>query len=370
MLHRRIFALIGALATLIPHLATEARAAEPLPAAVFGYDPDRGAFIGTRDGRWELNPYAMVQLQNVTLFEHGKEVSTSFILHSAKFILHGHIFDPTLTYHFQLNVGEGKVLAEDIYLRWDPARFFGVIVGQIEVPYNRQHLTLEAYQQLIDRSIVDARFNLQRDIGIEVYAQDPLHRFEATLGVWNGARQNAPNDDKTYMTTLRLAYNPWGPILFREADLDDSRRPLLSIATAGSYNPARVIPDAAGAKPPVTQHGIAQGVAEVTLRYRGLSLSTEAHVRRFSLEGSKEKRDYGAFGQVGMFLLPRHLEVAARFAGVAGDLGARDAARELEVGASYYFRGHRLKLQAGYGRLTLRDGTLDQRVRTQLEFFL
>ena len=68
----------------------------------------------TPDRRWELNPYAMVQLTHVTS-GHGSHIdSTGFNLHSAKFILHGHIYDPSLTYHFQLNAGEGRVVAEDL----------------------------------------------------------------------------------------------------------------------------------------------------------------------------------------------------------------------------------------------------------------
>ena len=360
--------LRAALAAALALLAAPARA--DLPPADFGYDPDRGAFIRTRDHAWELNPYAMVQLQHVSMFEKGEVSSTTFSLHSAKLIFHGHVFDPTLTYHFQLNAGEGKVVAENIYLRWDPDLALGILAGQIEVPFNRQHITLEAYQQLVDRSIVDQRFTLQRDIGAAAYAGDRGHRFEATLGVWNGARQNAPNDDKTFMGTLRLAVNPWGPILYREADLDDSRSPRLSIAAAGAYNPARVVPDPGGVSPPLNWHHVAQAVGEVTLRYRGASLSTEAHVRNHALDDGKSRLQYGAFGQLGVFVLPRHLELEARFAAILGKLGPRDATRELTAGVSYYFRGHRLKLQADASRLETRDATVDYRVRTQLEIFM
>jgi hypothetical protein len=361
----RIFAALGVAAAL---QAGPARAAPP--AAELGYDPDRGAFIRTPDHAWELNPYAMVQLQQASVFANGDAGSTTFSLHAAKLILHGHVFHPSLTYHFQVNAGDGKVVAENIYLRWDPDPAVGLLVGQIEVPWNRQHITLEAYQQLIDRSIVDQRFNLQRDLGAAVYAGDRGHRFEAILGVWNGARQNAANDDKTYMGTLRLAYNPFGPIPYREADLADTRAPLLSIATAGAYNPARIITDPSGATPPVTWRHVAQAVGEVTLRWRGVSLSTEAHVRHLDVEGGKPKLDYGAFGQAGVFLLPRHLEVEARFAAVRGKLQPTDVARELTLGVAYYFRGHRLKLQADTSQLVQEGGAVDYRARTQLEFFL
>ena len=172
------------------------------------------------------------------------------------------------------------------------------------MPFNRQHITLEAYQQLIDRSIVDQRFTLQRDIGAAAYAGDRGHRFEATLGVWNGARQNASNDNKSFMRTLRLAYNPWGPIIYREADLDDSRSPRLSIAAAGAYNPARVVVDPNGVSPPVIWHHVAQAVGELTAGVswyiRNHRLKVQADTSR--LETRDATLDYRVRSQLEFFM--------------------------------------------------------------------
>ncbi len=364
MSSKRLLAFTAAAAII----AASAPARADLPRAEFGYDPDQGAFIRTPDHAWELNPYAMVQLQQVSTFaKAGNE--TTFALRSAKLILHGHVFHPSITYHLQINTGNGVVAAEDVYVRWDPDKAFGLLAGQIEVPYNRQHITLEAYQQLIDRSIVNQRFTLQRDIGAALYAGDRAHRFEAVIGIWNGARQNAPNDDKTFMGSLRLAYNPFGPIPFREADIADTRSPRLSIAAAGAYNPARVIEGPAGGSPS-TWHHVAQAVGEVTFRWRGVSLSIESHVRNIDLETGERRFDYGAFGQAGIFILPSHLEVEARFAAIDGKLPEGDPSREITAGMSYYFRGHRLKIQADASRIIRTGGGVDHRVRTQIGVFL
>ena len=344
---------------------------DPVPRPTVGYAPDSGAFLRTRDGAWELNSYAMVQITNVTTGGHALPDASGFNLHAAKFILHGHVYDPSITYHFQLNAGEGKVVAEDLYLRWDARPWLGVLIGQNEVPYNRQHITLEAYQELIDRSVVDARFTLQRDIGIAMYLHDASHRVELVAGLFNGARQNAPNDDGTYMTTVRFAVNPWGPISFREADLDDSPRPKLSVAVAGAYNPKRVVPPGdASSAPPTAVHHIVQGEVETTLRYQGLSLTTEAHARRLSDDRATLHIDEGAFIQAGYFVVPHRMQLAARRALVIGDLARADVASETTVGASYYFRGHRLKVQIDGSTLGTRGGTSGWRGRAQLEFFL
>ncbi|MGZ3450550.1 MAG: porin [Polyangiales bacterium] len=352
-----------ALALFAPAVARADESSLP----IVGYDPDRGAFIRTPDGAWELNPYAMVQLTQVNTW-HGAPADTSgFNVRAAKLIFHGHVLVPELTYHYQINAGEGRVVAEDVYLRWDPLPWFGLLVGQNEVPYNRQHITLEAYQELVERSSVDARFNLQRDIGLTAYLSALDHRLEATLGVYNGARQNSPNDDTTYMTTARLAFNPWGPIAFREADLDYSLHPKLSLAFAVAHNPQRIVP---GEKSNTTLLSITQAVVESTLRFRGLSLTTEGHARRQTPEGHATQRDYGAFTQVGYFVMPHHLEIIGRYGAIGGVTSATDVTREETVGVSLYLRGHRFKLQVDGSRLETLGAGVGLRTRAQLEFFL
>jgi hypothetical protein len=346
--------------TIAVGAAREARAAT-------GYDPERGAYIRTDDGRWELNPYGMVQLQNVTTWSSGEVRRTSFALHSAKAIFHGHVYDPSLTYHFQLNAGEGRVVAEDVYLRWDPIAELGLLVGQVEVPFNRQHITLEAYQELIDRSIVDARFSLQRDLGGAAYVSDAAHTVEWTTGVWNGARQDAPNDDASYELTTRLAWNPFGPIAFREADLADSHHPRLSLAAAGAYNPKRVVTDAAGHA--TTTRRIAQDVIESTLRWRGLTLSTEGHTRHLTDDRGRSRVDYGTFLQAGLFLVPRHVELITRAGAIAGTLAQGDVAHEGTIGVSWYLHDHRFKLQADASSLELFAAPTLHRARAQVQFF-
>jgi phosphate-selective porin OprO and OprP len=362
---------LATLAVALALVSTERSArAEPLPGVIAGYDAERGTFIRTSDERWELNPYAMVQITHATTGRSSHVDTTGTNLHAAKLILHGHIFDRALTYHFQINAGEGKVVAEDVYLQWRATPWFAVLVGQNEVTFNRQHITLEAYQELVDRSTVDARFNLQRDIGAAFYFSDPASHYEATAGVWNGARQNAANDDTGYMGTLRLAYNPLGPIAFREADLADSPTPKVSFAVAGAFNPERVVAPVAPATSVTTLHHIAQGVAEATLRYRGVSLTNELHVRRQAIDSGPHAVDTGGFAQLGVFVVPRHLELVGRVARMAGTVAKSDTIGEQTGGVSYYVLGHRLKLQADGSRLqtrAIRDGW---RARAQLEFFL
>jgi hypothetical protein len=219
--------LVSSLVFLTLVGSSSAGSAAPLSRVVAGYDPERGTFVRTEDGRWELNPYAMVQLTRVTS-------------------------------------GQG----------------------------------------------------------------------------------------------------------FREADLEDSRAPKVSLAVAGAYNPERIAVGQSSVPTTSTLHHVAQGVAEATLRYRGLSLTNELHVRRQAIDGAPHAWDTGGFAQVGFFVVPSHLQLVSRLARVAGTVNNSDLIGEETLGVSYYFFGHRFKVHTDGSHLETRASREGWRARLQLEFFL
>lgn len=331
-----------------------------------GYDLEQGTYVRTSDRRWEFNPYAMVQLLNVTSVPQAAPASTSVAVHAAKLIFHGHVFSPKLTYHFQVNFGEGRAVAENMYLYYQPLRWLGLLVGQIEVPLNRQHITLEAYQQFVERSQVDRRFTLQRSVGLAVYLNTVKRTVEWTSGVWRSPAAEPAAATLVPMLSTRLALSPTGPIEYREGDLTSSPRPRLQVALAGAYDPHAVTSTASGTSPEVSE--LLQGVAEFTLRFRGISVTGEGHLRHRG--GAASRLSYGAFAQAGVLIGPPFVELVARYGWLGGDMASGDIEREMTAGGSYYFHGHRFKIQGNYSRLMTRGRAAQHRVLLQLEFFV
>lgn len=328
-----------------------------------GYDPERGAYVRTSDGRWELNPYAMVQLMSDTEVPQDAPASTSAMVRAARLIFHGHVFSPTVTYHVQVNFAGGKAVPDNVYLHYQPWRWLGLLVGQIEVPLNRQHITLEAYQQFVERSQVDRQFNLQRSVGLIVYVSSAKHALEWTSGLFRAPAADPAAGTLAPMLTTRFSWSPFGPIEFREGDLALSQRPRLQLALAGVYDPYPATPVPTPAEP----GDVLQAVAELTLRFRGISISSEGHVRR--RRGASPELSYGAFGQVGVLVLPPNLELVGRYGWLGGGMDSADVQRETTTGASYYFHGHRLKVQGNYSRIRMGASTTQHRILFQLEFF-
>ncbi|MGH7197713.1 MAG: hypothetical protein ACREH5_03120, partial [Candidatus Omnitrophota bacterium] len=60
---------------------------------------------------------------------------------------------------------------------------------------------------------------------------------------------------------------------------------------------------------------------------------------------------FGFHGQAGYFVIPRHLEVVARFSGAIPTAAGVVNGYEAGGGIGYYFKGHKLKLMTDYAVL-------------------
>ena len=80
----------------------------------------------------------------------------------------------------------------------------------------------------------------------------------------------------------------------------------------------------------------------------------------------------GFFSQAGYYVIPKKLEVAARYSTLDPDDNVSDdIGREYTGGINYYFRGHRSKIQADVGHFVTEQGDEDDknenRVRVQYQ---
>ena len=277
--------------------------AQATPASVT-YDPARGTVIRTYDGRWEFNPYAMVQLTHTTAGA-GAVTDTGFRLRVARLIFHVNALTPALVYHVQINAADGRgkagrrlpALASEAMAgsargadRGDAqpaAHHPGGLPGAGRAVAHRCPFHV-ATRHRRDRVSLRRRTQVRGDPR-HLQWRRPEHHQRQSLVPGLGAARVQP---------------PGAPSRFREADLDDTPRPKLSLALAGAFNPERIDPSAADPSKVTVTRDIAQAVAELTLRVRGLSVTEETHVRRRVLDRGRPAVDVGAFAQIGWFILP------------------------------------------------------------------
>jgi len=350
-----------------------------------------GFDIQTRDGKFEMLIQSRVQLRysynqegdslapaSLTSFDDKRD--SSFRVRRARIKVGGHGYVPWLKYYFEHDWVSNTLLD----WRVDVARFKWATlrVGQWKIDYNRERVDSSGAQQFVERSIVNAPFTLDRQIGARLGG----HFFEGThaylvynIGVFSGTGINQTrNDDKKMLYMGRIQWNFMGRDLpFSQSDIEYTEQPTGSIAFAGAHNRSdrfnfptetRSVGVVDG------QFEINQGVQEFAFKWNGLSIQEEFHVKRVTNRStSLRTTSFGSYAQVGYFphaligFIPRPLEFAYRYAFVdPDDSVGSDVRREHTVAANWFFAGHRNKITVDYSHLTQAGGfTPVDRVRLQ-----
>jgi len=304
--------------------------------------------------------------------------TSSFRIRRARIKVGGHGFVPWLKYFVEYDWVSNTLLD----YRLDIAKFkWGTLrVGQWKIDYNRERVDSSGNQQFVERSIVNAPFTLDRQIGVRLGG----HLFEGTyaylvynIGVFSGTGiNNARNDDKKMLWMGRIQWNFLGrDVPFSQSDPEYTPLPIGSIAFAGAHNRTDriVFPGTRNGTVVDGQFEIDQGVQEFAFKWNGLSIQEEFHVKHVTNETTQVKTtSYGAYAQVGYFphavldFMPHDLEFAYRYAFVDPNHAVgSDVLREHTVAANYFFARHRNKITLDYSHLTQPGFTPEDRVRLQ-----
>jgi hypothetical protein len=168
----------------------------------------------------------------------------------------GFVGAPTIMYAIQLSFADGDVgelpdgqnsnIIRDAVVFYRPNQNWTFMFGQTKLPGNRQRVNSSGALQLTDRSINNARFNIDRDFGFQVhYFKSQKDKFSYNIkGAFsNGEGRNfADEPDNGIALTGKVELLPFG--IFEkdganfEGDLVREQNPKLYIAGAFNQNNA------------------------------------------------------------------------------------------------------------------------------------
>jgi phosphate-selective porin OprO and OprP len=302
-----------------------------------------------------------VQLPGTTARGQGKG---SFRIRRAKTTFEGWFWKPELTFELQLNWAEPEPGAstdtplEDGYLQWDASKkgAFMVRMGQFKVPLGRQEMSTSSGLQFVERSILSFEFTRGRDIGVEVRGRIANDKLEYRAGMFNGnPASRLENDNTKFQYNARLSLQPFGPVAYRESDLETKDRPLLAVEAEFESNNLHGATNANDLDTTIL------GTALV-FKYKGFSLYGEYFDRERKPETGPTFKSNGFIVQSGLFLIRDHFEVAVRYASFdpTDQVGGNDIT-ERGGALNYFILGHALKVQADYREVE--NDALDQRTR-------
>ncbi len=387
--------------TVLPAIAFGDAPADP--DVHFQYLPGKGLEARQGDGRMRLITRVRAQFQYSVLNDSAEDqdAEQSFQIRRARLQFLGNFFGRHNKFKIELAYSP-----RDLSLTTDPVRtrrtplltWYGefdhlrdltIRLGQYKVPYSRQRVISSGNLQLVDRSIVNGEFNVDRDVGLDIRSKDFLGlgmlRYYLYVGVGEG-RDAFQRDDFGMMYIARAEFLPLGMFKdYSEGDLKRTRTPKLSIGAAYAF-----VDNAKGNRGILGSRFEDGGTTDyhnVTVdlmaKWLGFSLQSEFMWRdgkRFrgdalddmgnAVPTEAARNGFGWFIQAGHILKRIPLEFSARYALIrsTGDSSLSDA-NELGAAVSYYFARHPLKLQTDYFRLWNQDGFGDGRdqLRVQLQ---
>ncbi|WP_298273557.1 porin [Geobacter sp.] len=279
-----------------------------------------------------------------------------------KMWMKGHAYTKDLTYKLQANFVDGgsEKLLEDAFLNYRLMDEVQLLAGQDKVPFARQELTSSGAQQFVDRSNTTDTFKPGRDIGAMLHGQIEKGLVEYAFGWYGGAGQSKTRSTNDNAIAARIEFNPFGYLKKSEADLEMTKKPLLSFGAdyyrnkfvKGESNNTSFYGKwlekgaifAANEKVEVNTAS-----ADIAFKWMGASAQAEYFWAQADGDAAAKttQRAHGFYAQAGYFIIPKHLEAAVRYSYVDPNRDkTQDLRTETQGAVSYYFNKHNLKLQA------------------------
>ena len=267
------------------------------------------------------------------------------------------------------SAGERTPHLRDAWLQWNACDWASLRMGQYKTQGGRQFNAEDRALQFSDDSIATSYFNLGRQHGLSAWGSLADGMVDLSAGIYNGISdgegQNFGGVDTKHTVVVAARVNAMGKMnIAEEGDMDWTADPALSIGASWSYSDAT----AAALGGDFTQDNIA---ADVNFKYNGWGLHGEYFYQNTDPDdGSDKVQPMGFYVQGGYYVMPKELELAARYGLVdcddgtaGGDCVGNDKLNEVAVSVNYYWWKHNLKGQLGYWLLN-EDGVDGDDVNT------
>jgi hypothetical protein len=337
----------------------------------------KGFEFRTGDGRYVLQFDTRLQFRashpsddNPVTFEPEPD-QTTFSVNRARLKVGGRAGYEWLTWFWEYDFPSTRVLDFRVTMPWTDG--FGLRVGQWKARYTRERVISSGKQQMMDRSLINRSFTIDRQQGISLLGrigEGSWHDLNYWASAFTGmGRSGGANDDNHLMYMVRLQWNPLGKrVGFSGSDLARSK-PSLSIAVAALTNRSqftRFSGDGGGQLPgfeldPETpedpepgQYRMRQAMFETAFVARGFAWQQELHWKQIEDRKNGGLTELtGNYIQFGYFFaelfesVPPELEIALRQSVLNPDRGrSGDLQYEFGLAANWFFNGHRNKLTA------------------------
>ncbi|NQY67935.1 MAG: hypothetical protein HRT72_09475 [Flavobacteriales bacterium] len=332
----------------------------------------------------------------------GDEFESNYLVRRSRLKFSGHVLDPKVTYKVELGLsnrdmsvnkedGNGRGASRlilDALLKYKYAKHWSVWVGQTKLPGNRERVISSANLQFVNRSNVNSKFNLDRDMGLQLHGKYTLGerfvikpKFAWTMGE---GRDITEGNFGGYNYTGRLDILPMGEFEGKKQDYVSASivrqsKPKLALGATANYNDGAVrqqgqlgsfVYDSTGV---YAENSLFSLQFDAMFKYKGLSWMTEYAVTSADKKMDGLSKNYntgwGFNTQLG-YQFENNIEIAGRYTSIKPDDSNYSGINEVDeytLGFSKYFVGHNLKIQSDISYIDNIGSNADVRFRLQVE---
>ena len=317
-----------------------------------------------------------------SVFEAKRDITNEntgadFLLRRSRLNIQGSAFNPRFSYRIQLGFAHGDItsanstmqdnlILRDAMLFYKANNWLRIGFGQTKLPGNRQRQVSSANLQLVERSISNNNFTLDRDKGVWIYTNFNINKavLKSTLAISSGEGRIISDKNGKLCYSARMEFLPLGEFSkngdYVEADIEREKKPKLSIAGVYSYNNAatRTMGQLGDFLYNLEIANIQYYGVDLIFKYKGFSIESEFYNRNANngiIINKKDttQRNYVISGSTFMiqsgYFITKTNEIAIRYAQITPETkvaSIMNAQKEYVFGFSHYFNKHSLKLQS------------------------
>jgi hypothetical protein len=356
----------------------------------------KGLNLAAKDSSFHLKfGFRFQTLYSGELNTVTNEYSDKMLIRRSRLKFDGFAYDPSVVYKVELAVsnrdhrsghitesGNTSNIVLDAVIKWSFAKDWQLWFGQTKLPGNRERVISSQKLQFVDRSLVNSRFTLDRDKGIQLRHKNKFGGMEVrqvfAVSMGEGRNIIVDNPKAGYQLTGRLEFLPFGSFTgkgdYFGSDLEREETPKLSVGLSGDLNFSAVRSAGNLGSFNVDNQGnylsndLGTLMADMMFKYNGLSVASEFATRSTADTNNGFGTGSGFVLQAG-YLLPSNWEFAGRYTTIDGALNSTISdISEYTFGISKYIIGHSLKVQSdiSYQDIPQGDNTYVFRIQTEV----
>ena len=366
--------------------------------------------INAKDSTFSMNISARMQFLTSSTWSESDDSfgspESNFLVRRARLKFKGFAYSPKLTYKLELGLSNRDISGAnqftsnapryilDAYVRWNFYKNFTLQAGQGKLPGNIERVISSGDLAMVDRSILNSKFNIDRDLGVQLRHHFKLSEnfiVKEIFAISQGEGRNITAGNLGgHQYTGRVEVLPFGNFKskgdYRGADLEREQTPKLLVGVVYDLNNDAVKSRSNQGSYLETADGFYQTDVstlffDAHFKYRGFSIMAEyadrdadaplARNADNSLTGAVVNIGNATNFQMG-YVLPSNLAITGRYTHINFDeiVSSKNKITQYTLGLSKYVAKHKLKIQtdATYENTVASNNKIVYRLQFDIHF--